>query len=69
MGPGAITFALQLLAQLPGLIAAGAQVVELVNQTRERLEDMQANNREPTAQEWEELNQRIDSLRQQLHSP
>jgi len=61
----ALDFALQLLQQLPGLIQAGVEVMDLVHGVQE----MRDQDRAPTAAEWDALNERIRSLQGRLHSP
>jgi hypothetical protein len=68
MNPLALTYAIQLLNQLPSLIATGAQVVGQIQSARNSLELMQAENRAPTAEEWAALDAITQSLRKQLHS-
>lgn len=65
----ALAFAVQLLTALPGLLKAGIDVTTLITESTASLGKMQAENRDPTDQEWLELNQRIDQLRQELHKP
>lgn len=65
----ALDFAIKLFGELPGLISAGANVVSLITTYRDKLAEMSAQNRAPTQQEWDELNQRITDLRKQLHAP
>ena len=62
----ALAMAIQLLTQLPGLIAAGIQVKGLIDSTRDTLEKAKAENRDPTDQEWDALNKTVEELRKQL---
>jgi len=62
-----IAYALQLLASLPQLIQAGIDVTALVMEGQAKLKEMQAQGREPTAGEWDDLNDRISALRGELH--
>lgn len=66
---GALPFAIQLLTSLPSLIQAGVDITNLVSDSTEKLKSMQAENRDPTPAEWDELNARIKSLRGELHAP
>lgn len=61
MGPFAIT----LLQSLPGLIAAGADVVSLVQGGNERI----AKGGDPTPEDWDWLNSQIAELQKRLHAP
>lgn len=63
-----IAFALQLLNVVPGLVAAGANVVGLIQDGRAALQKMQDENRDPSPEEWDALNARIGELRKALHS-
>lgn len=65
---GAIAFALQALEAIPTLLAAGQSVVGLVQHSSAALKLMQTENREPSSQEWADLNATIASLRDQLHN-
>ena len=64
-----IAFALQLLNVLPGLVNAGINVATLIQDSRAALQKMQDENRDPTPEEWDALNQKIRDLRQALHAP
>ena len=64
----ALAFAVQLLSSLPGLIAAGVEVVGLIEKGNEKLKQFAAEKRDPTAAEWEELNAEIAAKRRELHS-
>lgn len=63
--PLAFSFAVQVLSQLPALIAAGIDVVDLIKSTNSSLQKMKDENREPTDQEWDDLNSMIESMRNQ----
>jgi len=65
----AVEFAINLLSELPVLLNAGMDVLEVVNRGREQLAVMKAENRGPTDAEWAELNGRIANLRGQLQAP
>lgn len=53
------------LLQLPALIQAGAEVLELIKNTSKSLKAMQAEGRDPSDAEWEELNALVETLRSQ----
>lgn len=67
MGTTAIAYALQLLGSLPGLIQAGADVFGIITTGREKIDLFDRENRDPTPEEWDELNQKIEALRAELH--
>lgn len=66
---GAAAYALSLLTELPGLIASGKQVVDLIQTGTTALQAMQTENRDPTTAEWDALNGQIKALRDELHAP
>lgn len=68
MNTTALMMALQLLQSLPALIAAGAEVKGLIEDQTAKLKDMADTGRDPTPQEWDELNAQIDKLRASLHN-
>jgi hypothetical protein len=68
MSPAVLLYAIQLLNALPGLIATGQNLLTVVQQHRDALERMHAENRDPTQEEWDALNASINALRSQLHS-
>lgn len=63
-----LLMALQLLQVIPDLVAAGVEVKGLVDEYSTKLNAMAAEKRDPTAEEWAELNATIQRLRSQLHS-
>lgn len=63
----ALAYAMQVLNILPGLMAAGHSVVELVTETNTALAKMQEEKRDPSPEEWDALNAKIEVLRGQLH--
>lgn len=65
----ALLYATQLLTMLPSLLAAGKNVVELVETGNAALKAMADENREPTPDEWDALNARIKALQKELHAP
>ena len=69
MGATAIAYALELLTSLPGLINAGAQVVDLIQNGQAKLKAFDAEKRDPTDSEWKELNDSIAAKRKELHAP
>ena len=68
MNPTTMMMALQLLQSLPALIAAGDEVKGLIEDQTAKLKDMADTGRDPTPQEWDELNAQIDKLRTSLHN-
>jgi len=64
----ALTFAVELLALLPKLIAAGRDVTALISEGHTALTAMQAEKRDPSAEEWSALNKHIDALQAELHA-
>ena len=65
----ALTYAIQLLSALPALIDAGMSIKNLVSDSTAALNKMQAEKRDPSPQEWQNLNDQITALRNQLHAP
>ena len=63
----AIAYALELLTSLPGLINAGAQVVDLIQNGQAKLKAFDAEKRDPTPEEWSDLNASIAAKRKELH--
>lgn len=68
MSAAVLMYAMQALEAIPSLIAAGQNVVNLVNQTSAAVKKMQTENRDPTAEEWAAQAQVISDLRAILHS-
>ena len=66
--PIALGYAIQILGILPQLIAAGRDVTALIQQGQAVLSDAQANGREPTDADWNELNAQIKALQDELHA-
>lgn len=64
---GALLMALQLMQSLPALVKAGQDIAELVQTQSAKIKAMADENRDPTSEEWYELNKQIDALRGQLH--
>jgi hypothetical protein len=65
----AISYALQLLTELPALIQAGTDVMDTLTKGREKLTQFQTEKREPRPDEWAALNAHIGALRGELHKP
>ncbi len=65
----ALSLALSVLTQLPSLISAGVNVIALVKNTEATITKAQAENRDPSPDEWLALNTQIEALRAQLHQP
>jgi hypothetical protein len=65
----ALQYVLQLLNLLPSLIATGQSVMATVNQGTTALQNMIAEKRDPTAEEWAALDKMRDALHQQVQSP
>lgn len=63
-----IAYAVQLLSSLPALIQAGRDVVGVVQNGTAKLQTMQAEGRDPTQAEWDELDADIKRLQGELHS-
>lgn len=61
----ALEFVKQILTIAPGLVKAGIDISNLFNTGREVLE----SGTDPTAQQWDELNDFIAQRRAILHSP
>ncbi len=66
---GAAAYAISLLTELPGLIASGKQVIDLIQTGSNALKAMQTEGRDPTDAEWAALNAQIKVLRDELHAP
>lgn len=68
MTPAVALYALQLLQLLPTAIAAGANVMNIINQGQAALQSMIAEKRNPSDAEWDALNAATKALRDQLHA-
>lgn len=64
----AILFAAELLKWLPAAKAGVTGAWEALEWGKTALETMVADNRDPTDEEWQEVNARTDALREALHS-
>lgn len=65
---GALAFATQLLGALPSLMEAGVAVMDLVTKGNAKLKAFADEKRDPTAEEWDDLNASIAEKRRELHS-
>lgn len=61
----ALTFAIEAFNALPGLIAAGIDIIGFINTTNDALQKMQDEDRDPSDAEWEQLNNTVEMLRAQ----
>ncbi len=64
----ALAYLINLLTSLPGLIAAGINVKQLLDEHRAVLQGIQAQGRDPTPEEWANLDNRIKALQATLHA-
>ena len=60
-----VKYALQIFEAAPGLLAAGIDITELMGKGKEVL----SSGRNPTDQEWDDLNALISGRRGRLHAP
>jgi len=60
MGAG-LEIAITILSALPQMITATQQVLDLIHTGTNTLKKMQLEGREPTAEEWRQINDLIDS--------
>lgn len=63
-----LKFVERFVLALPGLLQAGIEVTAIAQQFKTMYSDMRANNRSPTAAEWQWLNDTLDPLEQRLQS-
>lgn len=63
----ALAFAMQLLSSLPSLIDAGVKVADLIKDGNAKLKTFEAEGRDPTDAEWDDLNASIAAKRKELH--
>lgn len=61
-------FAIALLNLVPLLLQGVAGAADVMLWGKERVQDMVDNQRDPTPEEWDELNNRTQTLRDALHS-
>ena len=64
----AIHFATLAMQWAQTLAETGGEVVELLGWARPLVQKMGEDHRNPTQQEWDELNRRIAEIRTRLHS-
>lgn len=64
----ALAFAAQLLELINLLSSAGKAVAEVSAWGQQMIKTLLEEGRDPTAEEWDTLNARIKSLREQIHS-
>lgn len=64
MGQATVT-----LLNLLALLQAGIDVSAAASQMYAKMQAIQAEGRDPTPEEWDELNARIEDLRKELHAP
>lgn len=67
MNGTAMLMAIQILQALPALIKAGVDITALVEDQAAKLKKMDEEQRDPTAEEWDDMNRIIDGLRGHLH--
>lgn len=63
-----VAFAIQVLTQLLGLVPAATAAWQMVQDSRNKLELMRAEKRDPTPEEWAALNAQTADLLKQLNS-
>lgn len=63
-----VAFAIQVLTQLLGLVPAATAAWTMVQDSRNKLEQMRAEKRDPTPAEWDSLNAQTAALLKQLNS-
>lgn len=68
MNASSITLAITLLDALPGLILASTEVLSLISSTSATLSKMQAENRDPTDEEWSALHSIIATLTARINA-
>lgn len=56
-------FAVQVVLMAPSLIKAGIDIYEILHAAAEKIETAQAENRDITDAEWDEINAKITQLR------
>ena len=66
--PQVVAYLLQLAGALPQLIAAGKDAYAFWKEHSAKVDEMMAQNRPPTAEEWQVMNSAIAELRADLHS-
>lgn len=63
-----VAFAIQVLTQLLGLVPAATAAWQMVQDSRNKLELMRAEKRDPTPEEWAALNAQTTDLLKQLNA-
>ena len=63
-----LVLATTILEALPGLLSAGMNVIALINSTNATINKAQAENRDPTPEEWNALDLMVADLRKQAQS-
>ena len=61
-----LSFALSALSQVPSLVAQGVSIAAHVREAQAAVAQMVAENRGPSAEEWDQLHARIAGLLQEL---
>jgi hypothetical protein len=65
----AFDYVAQVLAVLPGMIATGIEVTSFIQKASTKANAFQSEKRQPTSEEWDELNAYIAQLRGVVHAP
>ncbi len=63
--PIVLSYALRVLNALPNLIESGIDIYDFVIETNANIKEMQETGSDPSASQWEALNQAIEDLRNQ----
>lgn len=63
----ALGFAIQILDLLPLVVQGVTGAIDVFNKGTEAVKHMRDENRDPTEEEWKELNDATQALRNQLH--
>lgn len=64
----AVQYALTVLSGIQTLVAAGSAVAQIVSDAGLALQTMQDQNRDPTPEEWANINERIKAALDQLNA-
>lgn len=64
----ALLYATQILGLLPALMSAGKDIATFIANSNAALKAMQAEDRDPTPAEWDQLNEHIRMLQAELHA-
>lgn len=65
---GALAFASQIFDLLPAIISGVSQAKEFIEWGRDKIKTFTTEDRNPTDEEWAELNAKTEELRSKLHS-